>query len=165
MYSEQMELPLYTGVEVVEFRLQRQVEDIIPLARECAKEVPLAGLDFDELMLRVSLGALLRNQTRNYQNLFLAYQNGKLVGFLLASNSHSWYADRTVAHKELWYVTPSSRGKASIALLERFEDWARKQGAVLALTGSNNELSAEKTSQLLTKLGYRQIGVTLVKEL
>ena len=161
---EQLELPLSTGVEVVEFRLQRQVDEVIPLAKRCADEIPIAGVNFDELMLRVSLGQLLRNETRNYQNLFLAYNNGKLVGFLLASIGHAWYAERTVAHEELWYVTPSSRGTASLALLARFEAWARQCGAVIALTGSINELSAEKTSQLLTKLGYRHIGVTHVKE-
>lgn len=161
--AEQLELPL-SFLEVREFRDQGQVDAFIPLAKEAAQAIPLAGADFDELMLRVSLGQLLNNTTRDYQNLFVAYKYGQPVGFFLASIGHAWYADRTVAHEELWYVTPSERGSASIALLHRFERWARERGATLALTGSNNELSAERTSKLLTKLGYRQIGVTHVKE-
>jgi GNAT superfamily N-acetyltransferase len=144
---------------------QSEIDDLIPLARAFAQEVPLAGEEFDELMLRTSLGVILNNQSRRYQELLIAYEGDTAVGFLLASISHSMYADRKIASKELWYVTPSHRGtKTAIRLLSEYEIWAQMNGATISLTGSNVERSAEKMTGLLEKLGYHKIGVTFVKE-
>lgn len=151
---------------VREFRSLGNIEDILPLTKQCAEEHPLGVGEYDELMTRVTLERILRNTDRHYENLFVVYDGDAAVGFLLASVAHSLYADYKVAHEELWFVTPSHRGSlAAVHLLQAFEDWASREGAVLSLTGSNNEWSAESTGRVLRKLGYRQIGVTFVKEL
>lgn len=153
-------------LSVREFRSHSEVEDLLPLTREYHREVAFVQGEYDELMVRVSLGALLNNTTRHYENLFICYLDDRAVGFLLASIGCSLYADTKVAHEDLLYVTPRARGTRAFLLLhDTYEQWARDEGACAALTGSNNIRSSEKTAKLLDKLGYRQIGVTFVKEL
>lgn len=148
---------------VREFRSLGNADEFIRLAREFANE---QHEPFDELMTRVTLGQIVNNKTRDYQNLFVVYHYDHAVGFLLASIGHLMYADAKVAHQNLLYVTPSSRGsQAVLALMQAYEDWATNRGASLSFTGSNVEWSAEKTGRVFAKLGYRQIGVTFVKEL
>ena len=154
-----------SNVSVKEFNSQDEAEAMFNLSRQYAEECDPEAV-FDDIAVRVTIGGILNNHTRDYTNCFVVSKYDVPVGFALVSVLHSMYSADKYGNLDWWYVLPQHRhGLATLALLMRFEDWAKDKGADLLFTGSRMNLRhAERTISTLSKLDYRMIGRVLVKE-
>lgn len=156
-----------SSVHVYEFRDKWQIADMLQLTERFAAECDPDEV-YDEMCARLTMQSMLDVVSRQYTNCFIAYRDGKAVGFLLASISHSLYSASKSARQDLWYVLPRYRGGfATLKLLHAFEYWACDRGATKLVTGSTNVANirlAEKTASTLTRLGYARVGSVHIKD-
>lgn len=154
-----------TGTRVEELRSSSHNTELFTLAEEFLSECGTSQhIDTDVLihtMLRIQ-----KDFERDFLNAFIAYKYDQPVGFLVASCQPSLYNRTVEAHQNLWFVSKQHRSAsgAAILLMDAYESWARLNGATHIFTGSVHPSSAEKTSKLLTKLGFTRVGVLHCKE-
>ena len=83
-------------------------------------------------------------------------------GLLMASAfDHPFGAGRW-AKETVWYVTPSSRGRGAIRMLDAYEAWARQQGCAYVGMAS---LAANDVSGLYLRRGYAPAETHFIKQI
>lgn len=69
----------------------------------------------------------------------------------------------TVITETFWYVLPQHRGDG-LKLLRKFEDVAKERGAKRVIMGHLKALMPEALSHLYTRLGYKELETTYIKD-
>lgn len=165
--SRSQEKPKSTrrSVRIEELLRPEQDDDIIRMAHAFADDVDL-NESVDDYTVRMSCIALRADVERRGVNVFIAYDDDRAIGLCLGVTSPAFHRPGVVAEQKLWYVEPTHRGSvAARKLMAAYERWARCNGATQIFTGTANKRYAERTSQLLEKLGYARVGNVHVKEI
>lgn len=151
--------------EVKELRYAEQDMHLLGLAIEHANDTDLVA-EIDPDVLIDNCITLRADLDRRDMNVFLAYREGRAVGYAVALASKSLYSARTTATLELLFVTRTLRGsRVAPMLIRSFEQWSTSIGARRLFTGTVNRRYAEKTSHMYEKLGYALVGALHVKEI
>lgn len=151
--------------EVKEMLTEADAVALIPLLQQLADENEYENEELHEDVWLQNARIILSDAERRYMNVFIAWYEGTPIGFLVGATSPLFYRRGIVAEQKLWYVTPTRRGSyAAIKLMKSFERWGRLNGATSFHTGTINTQMAERTSKLLTTLGFEQVGTLHVKE-
>jgi|TARA_R100000479_G_C6303986_1_gene171394 GNAT superfamily N-acetyltransferase len=90
----------------------------------------------------------------------------QVVGMIVGFVAPHYFTQATIAADLLCYVTPEKRGGTyGFRLIKAFEQWAYEQGASMVTLGITTGINTERTARLYEKLGYKQSGLILRKEL
>lgn len=96
--------------------------------------------------------------------LFVAEEDGSLVGFIAATLAEPMFADYTVATELAWFVDKDHRNaRTSVKLLRTFEDWAESKGA--KYTALADITGLRSLENLYSKLGYSSTETTYLRKL
>ena len=120
------------------------------------------NLDFNSDRLVLCLIEAIEDKD---QQIFLAFKEGKLIGFMwVAIVSPVWSCD-TIVQDMFLYVDRSCRGLAvSVGLVEEVEEFARACGAKMIFTAANSGIMNNKSASSLYKfLGYNTGGINYYK--
>ncbi len=97
--------------------------------------------------------------------LFVADDDGTLVGMMAGYCEESWFTTARVAGEYGVYVVPESRGGGhAVGLIAMFRDWALEQGADLIQMGITTGITTERTAALYERLGFRRNGIIFEHE-
>lgn len=80
---------------------------------------------------------------------------------MAAAYEHPFGAGR-IAKETVWFVTPRSRGRGAIAMLNAYEEWARSAGCISAGMAS---LISNDVSKLYERRGYSAVETHFTKPL
>ncbi len=154
-----------TRIVVEEIRTPDQDFHILELSEGMKNDMDLdEHYDVDAVLM-----TCIRIRTdvdRKHVNMFIAYDEGKPIGFLLGVTSQAFHRQGIVAEQKLWYVKPIKRHSlAALCLLKAYESWARLNGATQIFTGTANKRYAERTSKFFEQTGYARVGSLHVKEI
>lgn len=96
---------------------------------------------------------------------FVAEKDGEIVGMFGGFITTPFFSDDKIASDYTFYVAPEHRrkGRAALALIRAFEDWAAAQGAVDLVPGVSTQIDAESTVRFYEKLGYERYGTAMIK--
>lgn len=121
----------------------QDVEGVLPLVVDFA-----TSFDTDECIFRESFCKLLENQSA----LVLVVEEEKfLLGYCLGFWHDTFYANGRVAWLEEIMVIASHRRRGiGEAMMESFEGWAKKEGAVLA------GLATRRAASFYKAIGYAE---------
>lgn len=96
---------------------------------------------------------------------FVAESGGRIVGLMVGYLAEDFFGSAVIAGEYALYVLPEARGGTSaVRLLEAFEAWARRAGAVGGFLGVTAGIDDERVAALYMKLGYRPAGAAFAKE-
>jgi len=97
---------------------------------------------------------------------FLAKNEGKLVGFLAALKQRYFFSPKERVTDMGFYVLPDYRGTtAALRLILAVEDWAKKHGISDVYMGQTTAVDMDRTLKFYNHLGYRTVGFNTVKHL
>ena len=131
-----------------------------PLAREfyAASEF-LVGFDLDKFILTWT--RLLESETGA---IFLLEAGGEIPGALGGVIYPEPYSGDLIATEFFWFVTAKARGgRGGIHLLQAFEAWARKRGAVQIRMVHLLDSMPEKLERVYRHFGYKPAEVHYTK--
>jgi GNAT superfamily N-acetyltransferase len=129
-------------------------------AEELKDTMPWVRIERDQL-------TYLINQVIEEANpvLFVIEQNGKLIGFMLASFAYFWHMAGKYCIVDIIYVSSRSRGSRAAALLmQEFEQWADRLNATISIGGNANKLYSERTARFYGHFGYDRMGYYMIKQ-
>lgn len=89
-------------------------------------------------------------------------QEGKLIGFFAGRLDTFFFNRLTIASDFAFFVLPEWRGKTrdTVRSVQTFKNWARQRGATEVCVGISTNVEAERTGQMLTRLGFQHVGGT-----
>ncbi|MHA2084301.1 MAG: GNAT family N-acetyltransferase [Candidatus Thorarchaeota archaeon] len=97
---------------------------------------------------------------------FVLCNGNEIVGMFVCFATPCFFSDAVQAVEIVWYVDPEHRGsKEALKLLDVYEEWARKHGAVCANLMNVDILKGAKVAKLYGRKGYTLTENTFVKEL
>jgi hypothetical protein len=110
----------------------------------------------------------ISDKRRDHLNCWIAYtEYNKPIGYIAGTLDSSFYSYRDYAVQQMWYVVHEHRGsKASLLLLQAFEQWAMRHNAeriYMQVEHDDNEQIIIRTISLMNRLGYRNQGYIAVK--
>ncbi len=121
----------------------QDVEGVLPLVVEFA-----TSFDIDQPTFRDSFFELLENDS---VLVLVAEEEKLLIGYCLGFWHDTFYANGRVAWLEEIMVIASHRRRGiGEAMMETFEGWAKKEGAVLSA------LATRRASSFYTAIGYEE---------
>lgn len=136
---------------------EENLGDVLRLALSMQRESDYAAVPFDvEQTARSVLGMVVRNP-----NGFgvLAYSDEKPVGMICGGLAPYVFSKGSLASDYAWYVLPEHRGsRAAIRLLGIFRKWAVQSGATELYMGITTNVEADRTGQLLQRMGFDHVG-------
>ena len=106
------------------------------------------------------LNSILRSGTGA---LWVMRSGGEVVGVLFAILAPCLVTGRTMAMESIWYVVPEHR-RSGLLLFKEFEDWAKKVGASIMMTG-HKVSTDQRFESFLEGRGYTPFEVYHYKEL
>lgn len=95
--------------------------------------------------------------------IFGAFENGEAVGGLGGMMIYAALDGKPWALESMWYVKPEHRN-CGMALLRRFEGWAKSMNAVRILATTTIGLKHEELGKVLEHRGYRALETHYVME-
>ena len=114
-----------------------------------------------------NLLSVLENFDSPSSKMFLLYDEDTPVGLLagVITEQHPLWHGIKIASELFWYVHPDHRGKNSLKLVKDYETWAKENGCkYVTMAHFYNELGT-KLSDLYSRLGYKEVEVSYLKEL
>lgn len=152
-------------IEIRELQSSEQDFHMLELAQEMVAESELnESIDVDEVLL--SCIQIRADIERKGVNVFIAYDEGKPIGYILGVTSKAFHRKGIVAEMKLMYIKPVKRGSlTALLLLKAYERWAILNGATQIFTGTVNKQHAERTSKFFEQTGYARVGSLHVKEI
>jgi len=113
-----------------------------------------------------ALLAIYGNIIADHQCMFVYRRDDKVVGIYAGYITNWILSDELVAQDMTWFVLPEYRkGRAAIALLKAFEQWAISKGASSICPGSMTGGAIDRIRKLYERLGYKTIGYNFRKDL
>lgn len=96
----------------------------------------------------------------------IARVKGAPAGFVSGAVGPYAFSHDLHASSDLLYVLPEYRGRfAGVRLLRAFFRWAGRQGAREVDLGLSTGIAADRTGQLIEKIGFVPLGRTFRKEI
>lgn len=94
--------------------------------------------------------------------IFLAIDDGQIVGGFAGGISTDWYSDHKLAFDHVMYIKPDYRkdGLAK-ALVQAFVGWAVGMGASNICCGTSTMVNTQDCIELYTSLGFQLSGAVL----
>jgi hypothetical protein len=93
-------------------------------------------------------------------------ENDRVEGLFLAIVAPALFSQTLLATELVWYVSPEARGNgSSLSMVERFEVWAKENGAVMCSMFNMQSSDPEKSAAMYGKLGYKMAEATFMKEI
>jgi GNAT superfamily N-acetyltransferase len=136
---------------------EENLGDVLRMALNMQRESDYAAVPFDiEQTARSVLGMVINNP-----NGFgvLAYKDGKPVGMICGGLAPYVFSRGWLASDYAWYVLPEHRGSSTaVRLLKMFRQWAVEKGATELYMGVTTNVDADRTGQLLQRLGFYHVG-------
>ena len=121
----------------------QDAEGVLPLVVDFA-----TSFHTDERIFHESFFSLLESRSAL---VLVAEEEERLIGYCLGYWHDTFYANGRVAWLEEIMVTASYRRRGiGEAMMENFEDWAKKEGAVLSA------LATRRASSFYTAIGYEE---------
>lgn len=133
---------------------------LLPLCREFQAEGGLPG----EFVSEKFICSWNNFITLKMGVVFGMYRDGKVVGMLGGIAYNDLNDGKMVVMEMFWYVVKEFRGMG-LKLLKTFEAWAIKRGAARLCMACLAGLNSDSMSSLYSRLGYRPLDLTFVKEL
>ncbi len=138
---------LIVGKSIMSICIRRassqDVEAVLPLVVDFA-----TSFDTDEYLFRESFFRLLHNQCAL---VLVAEEERCLIGYCLGFWHDTFYANgRVVWLEEIMVKTSHRRRGIGEAMMENFEAWGKKEGAVLSA------LATRRASSFYTAIGYEE---------
>ena len=94
--------------------------------------------------------------------IFVADDNGRVVGFLLCRLHTYMFSSGIYASQEVIYVRPDKRGtRAAALLIDEFLRWGEIIGAKEYTFGVSNGFHPDRTARLFERFGAKRVGVYL----
>jgi GNAT superfamily N-acetyltransferase len=155
-------------IEVVEMQTDAHILDVRDLA--VAHHDQYGGAtEFDTAAVCASCRTMQQDRERVQDNCWIAYVDGKAVGYLASSCVRNYYSWRNIATQQVWYVLPAYRGtRAGVLLVKALEKWARKHNCEAVYMGVEHDVYSDETARtvkLIGALGYNPRGVYAIKHL
>jgi GNAT superfamily N-acetyltransferase len=136
-----------------------RIEEVAKLAMQMYQESPYTlPVHLEDFIETLSSGV----------EIFVEYSDDKAVGFVIAvlGHKHPIWGNTTYAAELAWYVLPEFRNRGiALKLKERFESWARLNGAKLVIMAAMHNDSFDQVKSMYEKSGYTQAEVAFFKEL
>jgi len=144
-------------MEYKPFEVDR-LRDILQLGVAMQQESEFSAIPFDIEQAAQSIVALVVNNPRGFG--MLAYTDeGKPVGMISGSITPYFFSRGWVASDFVWFVLPEYRGsRAAVKLLKLFKSWATEKGASELYMGVTTNVSADRTGELLQRMGFKHVG-------
>ena len=138
---------------------------LVTVARKYYDEAPMFNrLQFDSAR---AVHFAARAVEDPFQQIFLAFDGNKLLGFLWGGVAPTVWSPDLVAYDQCLYVLKEKRNFfVASKLVKAFEEWATYLGAKIIHVGMNSGIHNNRTAQAFyTKLGYSPGGGSLYKEI
>jgi hypothetical protein len=120
-----------------------------------------AGADYKFEAARAD--ALFRHHLQSAMACVLVLERqGAVCGVLMASAFDHPFGAGLMAKETVWFVAPHARGRASLAMLDLYEEWARAVGCTsigMAALASND------VSKLYQRRGYAPAETHFIKSI
>jgi GNAT superfamily N-acetyltransferase len=95
---------------------------------------------------------------------FVAESDGYVIGMMAGFITQHFFSYETTASDFVLFVVPSYRGgSAALRLIKAFEEWAFESGAREITLGISTQGDTSRIAQLYQKLGYHDLGHTMIK--
>lgn len=131
--------------------------DIITLGRAMQEESAFSVIPFSVERSAASIMRLIVDNPNGFG--VLAYDEDKPVGMIAGSLNPYFFSTGGLASDYVWYILPEYRGsRTSIRLLNMFRDWAKERGASELYMGISTNVNADRTGQLLERMGFKHVG-------
>lgn len=132
-----------------------------------AELVPHIAFDMDAIVRHADYK--LADAERMTYNGWIAYREGKPVGFLIGSISSFYYSFDLMCRLDVWYVDKKHRGSpVAFLLLKRLIQWGALRGAVRTLldivVDEHKPHQVRAFETMSTKLGFRKAGAFFVRD-
>lgn len=101
--------------------------------------------DADPARLRLSAAEMVEKGV-----IFVAEQDGALVGMLGGVMAHHFVSGEPFAAELCWWVLPEARGRSGLRLETAFLAWAREHGATFVTMSA----PTDRAARLFERLGY-----------
>lgn len=136
---------------------EENLGDVLRLALTMQQESDYAAVPFDVEQTALSvLGMVVRNP-----NGFgvVAYDDGKPIGMICGGLAPYVFSKGSLASDYAWYVLPKHRGSSvAVRMLKMFREWAKERGATELYMGISTNVNADRTGQLLKRMGFDHVG-------
>jgi len=131
---------------------------LIKLAETMASESPyFKGSEIDKIKV-TRLGYEIITSGSAYCG-FVALENARIIGFFIGYCIEAFFSSQRIASDLALYVPQDERGgRAAIALIRRFEAWAKERGAQKITLGISTGITVDRTEQLYNRLGFETTG-------
>jgi GNAT superfamily N-acetyltransferase len=91
--------------------------------------------------------------------LYLAEDDGRPAGMLMAMLSDYFSCGGTIASDEAFFVEPEHRGTAAaVRLLRAFRQWAKARGAAELCLGISTNVALDRTDRFYERMGLTHVG-------
>lgn len=93
---------------------------------------------------------------------FLAEQDGLVVGGIAGMSSAHWSSDDVVAQEVSFFMAPEARGNmVAVRLIAALQAWGEMRGAKWLTAGTSTGLDPERTAGLYERLGFSRCMIGL----
>lgn len=134
------------------------LRDVINLALAMQQESEFSAIPFDIEQLANSVMSLVINNPNGFGMLVYTDEE-KAVGMITGSITPYVFSRGWVASDFAWFVLPEYRGsRAAVKLLKLFKSWATEKGASELYMGVTTNVSADRTGELLQRMGFKHVG-------
>jgi len=132
--------------------------DILQLGIAMHQESEFSAVQFDIEQAAHSIVSLVIENPNGFG--MLAYtDDGKPAGMIAGSITPYFFSLGWVASDFVWFMRPEYRGsRAAVKLLKSFRTWAAEKGASELYMGVTTNVSADRTGDLLQRMGFKHVG-------
>ena len=142
---------------------KEDIIDLLVLGKTFTKEAGHSRLGWDSTKMYAFYDNAINSKDFFFHCLVA---DNEVVGFLIGFLAPAYFSHVLQATEIAWYVVPEHRGKGeALKMLELFEEWSKKHGAVCVNMGSVEIIHAEKIAKVYNKRGYTLNENTFTKEL
>ena len=132
--------------------------ELLKLAMEMHLESRFGGERFSA----DKVAALLAKLINGAGVVFVAEQNGDIVGGFAGGITERWFSDTKVAFDYGLFVRPGSRhGIIAMKLVSAFVRWANAFGVSTIECGIVSGVNVEGTARMYEAIGFNRVGVLL----
>lgn len=136
---------------------EENLAHVLRLALSMQQESAYATVPFDVEQTAVSVVNMVVRNPNGFG--VLAHDGDKPVGMICGGMSPYVFSKGALVHDYAWYVLPEYRGsRTAIRLLDMFKKWAMDRGALELYMGVTTNVEADRTGQLLERLGFTCVG-------
>jgi GNAT superfamily N-acetyltransferase len=140
------------------------IEDL-PRLEACAREFYASSKFLDRFDLARFVGAWELWITAGMGAVFLAEENGEVIGALGGMVYPEPYSGALIATEFFWFVRDGHRGGPGLRLYKAFEQWAREKGCAHIRMVHLMDSMPEKLTKVYARLGFEAAEVHYTKDI